>query len=102
MSAAVTVPAVEYLDPYVEFDVILSSSSLSVDHGHHVLVARRFTPARRALSPTDDVTLAQALFNSHDVSSIPARFLYTGNNHKVGLNIRSLISILRTIGTRPC
>jgi len=76
-SAAVKIPDVVYVDPDVDlvFEVDFSSSSLSVDHGHHVLVARRFTPPRNTVSLTDDVTLPCVRLKSLAVPSIPARFL---------------------------
>jgi len=45
-SAAVAVADVECRDPDMVFDVLRSSSSLSVDQGHQALVERRFLSAR--------------------------------------------------------
>ena len=67
------------LDPDVVVDVVVrSSSSLSVDHGHHVKLTRLLT-SRNALSSSDDVPpRLRAFFASNVGPGIPARLLHTG------------------------
>jgi len=77
--------AVLYADPDIEFDAVLSSSSLSVDHGHQVPVARLFTPGLSAVSPAPDDTLPYVRLNSHAVLSRAACFLHTTNSQMLQL-----------------